>query len=90
MEVRVIEIDAGLLAWIDGLRVRLRRGELAGLGPLVVGDDAALDAEHGVRIMLADLDHYGDLTPRRRAQPETRARYRALLRDFRDLRVCIG
>src|SRR6185436_301139 len=46
-----------ILAWISDLRGRLERGELAGRGPVDIGDGTAkLPLEHTVRIMLHDLD----------------------------------
>ena len=83
------EAEFGLLAWIGGLRHRLGSGELAGLGPIDVGY-GPVEAERLVRIMLADLDHYGHLSASEREQPDTRGRRRQLLEDFRTLRDRIG
>jgi hypothetical protein len=48
---------AELERWIDGLRGRLERGDLADLEPFDVGDGTGhLPAEHTIRLMLAELD----------------------------------
>ena len=77
-------------AWISDLRVRVARGELDGLGSIPVDGSASLGTVTVVRIMLADLDHYDDLTPEQRQDPLVEARRRLLLADFRPLREQIG
>ena len=78
-------------AWVAALRERLARGELAVLGPLELGDGTPpMDGELLVRISLADLDHYVDLTPTYRCQPDVAARRQAVLDGLRRLRELIG
>ena len=77
-------------AWISDLRGRVARGELDGLGSIPVDGSALLGTVTVVRIMLADLDHYDDLTPEQRQDPLVEARRRLLLADFRRLREQIG
>ncbi len=57
-----------LADWIAELRSRVARGELDGQGTLDVGD-GVLPVGLAARIMLADLDHYEDLTPEQRRDP---------------------
>ncbi len=78
-----------LAAWIDALRARLARGELDGQGSFDTGD-GALPVGLAARIMLADLDHYDDLTPEQRGAPPVRARRLRLLADLWELRARIG
>ena len=80
-----------LAEWVDELRGRLERGDLADLGPIDPGDGSGpLPGELRVRIMLADLDHHADLPLERRREPLIRARRRRLLEDLRRLRERIG
>ena len=73
------------------MRGRLARGELAALPPLRFAEGGSeLAGELTVRIMLADLDHYGDLpAPRREARPLV-LRKLALMADLQRLRDRIG
>ena len=80
----------GIDAWIRGLRARLRRGDLADLGPIDLGYGTdVLPAERLVRIMLVDLD---DLEAQIRAGERTilSPRWQGLIGDFRRLRDLIG
>ena len=79
-----------LPAWIDGLRGRVERGELADLGPIEVAGGTLESVELAARIMLADLDHYDDLTLETRRDLLVVARRRLLLEDLRRLREQIG
>ena len=80
-----------LTAWIEELRGRLDRGELAGLGPVEVGPGQVLpSAELAAKIMLADLDHYDDLPLQQQRHPLAVARRRLLLEDLRRLKQQIG
>ncbi len=78
-----------LTDWLADLRARLARGELDGQGTIDVGG-AALPAGLAARIMLADLDHYDDLTPEQRGDPLVIARRLHLLADLWELRARIG
>src|SRR5689334_7746995 len=50
--------DDGLERWIGDLRDRLKRGALAGIGPIDIGYGTGhLRGETVIRVMLADLDH---------------------------------
>jgi hypothetical protein len=84
-------VDAGEgEAWVTELRARLGRGDLAKLGPLQLWEDVPpMPGELMVRIMLADLDHFADLTPTHRAEPGVQRRRRALLEDFARLRSLV-
>ena len=76
-----------LADWIGAVRARLARGELADLGVLDLGDGTPpMEGELLVRIMLADFDHFDDLTPMRRREPDVVARRRALLQSLHRLR----
>ncbi len=77
-------------AWISDLRGRVARGELDGVGAIPLDGAAVLSTATVVRIMLADLDHYDDLSPEQRQDLLVRARRRLLLADFRRLREQIG
>ena len=79
-----------LLAWIASLRGRLGRGVLAALAPFDLGDGALATGELGVRVMLADLDHLGDLARNPPAGANVGGRRRRLLAAFRRLRALIG
>ena len=96
LEVRSIVMrdlppDSELTAWIADLRARLDRGDLATLGPVDVGHGTdALPAQDTVRIMLADLDDFADMTPDEANDPVSVARRGVLLISFRILRTLIG
>ncbi len=79
-----------LATWITELRRRLARGEFADGGPIEVGDVVLSSVELAVKVMLADLDHYDDLSLEQRRDLLTVARRRLLLEDLRDLREQIG
>ena len=81
----------GMATWIAGLRGRLARGELAALPPVRSADGGSeLPGEITVRIMLADLDHYGDLPASRREARPLVLRKLALMADLQRLRDRIG
>jgi hypothetical protein len=83
--------DPELNAWIVALRTQLAAGAFAAARPIDVGyGTAAWPAERTLRIMLADLDHYDDLSPAQRLDPLTANRRLALLDDFRHLRELVG
>ena len=83
--------DDELAAWIGDLRARLDRGDLAQLGPVDVGHGTdILPAQDTVRIMLADLDDFEDMTPDEATDPVNVARRDVLLTSFRILRTLIG
>jgi len=78
-------------AWIAELRARLDRGDLAALGPVDVGDGTdILPAEHTVRLMLADLDSFDELSPAERMDPCHVTRRQQVLDEFRRLHDLIG
>ena len=79
-----------LAAWIAELRGRLARGEFADGGPIEVGGVSLPGVELAVRVVLADLDHYDDLTLEQRRDLLVVARRRLLLEDLRRLRAQIG
>jgi len=78
-----------LLIWIATLRGRAERGDLARLGTYAT-EGGTLDITLAARVMLADLDHFGDLSPDRRRDLDIRIRRGLLLDDFRRLRAQIG
>ncbi len=78
-----------LAAWIAALRARLARGELDGQGSIHIGG-GTLPVGLAARIMLADLDHFDDLTPEQRRDPLVMARRLHLLGDLCELRARIG
>ncbi len=67
-----------LVVWIEALRGRVAHGELDGQGSIDVGN-GALPVGLAARIMLADLDHFDDLTPEQRNDPQVMARRLRLL-----------
>jgi hypothetical protein len=79
-----------LAAWLAELRGRVARGELAGRGPIEVAGGTLASVELAARVLLADLDHYEDLSLARRRDPLVVARRRLLLEDLRRLREQIG
>jgi len=85
------EVEADLMAWIDDLRRRLERGDLAGHPPVDIGDGTGdIPAELTIKIMLAALDSYDDLTPAEAKKPVNVAQWFDLLDDFRFLRILMG
>ena len=82
--------DDELAAWIADLRARYDRGELATLGPVDVGHGTdVLPAQDTIRIMLADLDGFAEMTPDEANDPVNVARRDLLLTNFRILRTLI-
>jgi hypothetical protein len=89
--MRDLRPDDELTAWIAELRDRLDRGDLATLGPVDVGHGTdALPAQDTIRIMLADLDDFEDMTPDEANDPVNAARRDVLVTSFRILRTLIG
>ena len=84
--------DDGLDRWIDDLRARLARGELADVGPIDIGyGTGGLPGETIIRIMLGDLDDLDDPAGSWGGDATWREERRcALLDDFRRLRALIG
>jgi hypothetical protein len=86
----MLPID-GLDRWIDGLRDRLRNGDLSNIDPIDIGHRTApLPAEHVIRIMLADLDDLAAPDGSWRLAGSREDRRRALRDDFRRLRELLG
>ena len=78
-------------SWIAELRARLDRGDLATVAPVDIGQGThVMPAAHLVRIMLADLDSYDDMTTAEVDAPVNVARRVGLIGDFRLLRILIG
>ena len=89
--MRDLPPDDTLTAWIADLRARLDRGDLATLDPVDVGHGTdVLPAQDTVRIMLADLDSFDEMTPDEADDPVNVARRDVLLTSFRILRTRIG
>ena len=83
--------DDDLAAWIADLRARLDGGALATVSPVDIGHEThRLPAAHLVRIMLADLDSYADMTAAETNAPVNVARRVGLIGDFRRLRILVG
>src|SRR3954451_21014906 len=83
--------EDSLARWIRALRKCLVHGGLATVAPVDIGQGThSLSAERIVRIMLADLDGYDDMTPAETNDPVNVARRVGLLGDFRMLRILIG
>lgn len=84
--------DDALDRWLNDLRDRLARGDLAGLGPIDMGHGTGhLPGETTVRIMMSDLDDLAD--PGGSAARDLawhRERLRSLRGDFRWLRELLG
>jgi hypothetical protein len=77
---RVEDLDG----FIPVLRGRLGRGEYAECGPVDLGEWAPLgNPERVLRVMLADWDHFHDLSPAQRDDFQVAARRLAVLRDLR-------
>ena len=88
--MRDLPPDDELAAWIVDLRARLDCGELAELGPVDVGHGTdVLPAQDTVRIMLADLDGFDEMTPDEANDPVNVARRDVLVTSFRILRTLI-
>ena len=89
--MRDIPADDELAVWITALRVRLDRGDLATLGPVDVGHGTdVLPTQDTVRIMLADLGSFDEMTSDEANDPVNVARRDVLLTSFRILRALIG
>ena len=84
------DVADGLSPWITELRARLARGELAHLEPVVIQSGASVPAELAAKLALADLDHFEDLPPARREQPDLLVRRRMMLHDLQALREQLG
>ena len=79
---RVKELDG----FIPELRGRLGRGEYANLGPIDLGESAPLgNPELALRVLLADWDHFDDLSPEQRDDFLVAARRLTVLQDLRAL-----
>ena len=53
-----------VIALADEVQAHLKRGDLAGLGPVDLGPDGIVaDAERAARIVLADVAHRSELEP---------------------------
>ena len=80
-----------ITGWIADLRARLDRGDLATLGPVDVGHGTdILPAQDTIRIMLADLDSFDEMTPEESNDSLNGVRREALLTSFRILWTHIG
>ena len=89
--MRDLPPDDELVAWIADLRARLDRGDLATVGPVDVGHGTdIMPAQDTVRIMLADLDGFDEMTPDEANDPVNVAHCEVLLTSFRILRTLIG
>jgi hypothetical protein len=84
--------DDDLERWIDDLRARHERGELADTGPIDLGYDTGhFPGETTVRIMLSDLDDLNDPTGSAAGDPAWhRHRLDGLRGDFERLRELLG
>jgi hypothetical protein len=83
--------DDKLAAWIADLRARLHRGDLATLDPVDVGHGTdVLPAQDTIRIMLADLDDFDEMTPDETNDSLNVVCRDVLLTSFRILRTLIG
>ena len=80
----------GVMTWIEDLRGRLERGELADLLPSDLGDGALATGELTVRVMLADLDHLDWLADHGFETASLPTRRRGLMADFDRLHALIG
>jgi len=77
--------------WIDALRYSLDRGLLIGIRPFKIGDGSmTMSAESIVRIMLADLDRFNDLSPEDRPGADHEACRRELLNNLKQIHEMIA
>jgi hypothetical protein len=75
-----------LAAFIDDLRDRLERRELAGHPPIRLDEGRTLvNVEQSVRAMLAEVDRYRAMTPVLRDEAWNARQRRRLARDLRRL-----
>jgi predicted unusual protein kinase regulating ubiquinone biosynthesis (AarF/ABC1/UbiB family) len=75
-----------LAVFIDHLRDRLERGELAGHPPIRLDQGRTLvNVEQSVRAMLAEVDRYRAMTPVLRDEAWNARRRRRLAEDLRRL-----
>ena len=80
---RVKDLDG----FVPELRGRLKRGEYANLGPVDLGELGPFgDPELALRVMLADWDHFDDLSPEQRDDYRVAARRLTVLADLDALR----
>jgi hypothetical protein len=78
---------ADLVVWIDTLRAQLASGKLRAHPPVRAGvNGPLLAAELAARYILADYDHYGDLTEQQRREHPVMERRLLLMADFQHLR----
>jgi hypothetical protein len=84
--------DDALVPWIHALRARLKRGDLADLGPIELGHGTGrLPGEVTIRTMLADLADLADPHGSAASDPCWRQeRLCGLSDDFERLRALIG
>ncbi len=79
---RVKDLDG----FIPELQGRLDRGEYANLGPVDLGELSPLsNPQLALRIMLADWDHFDDLSPDQRDDYRVAARRLTVLADLHEL-----
>ena len=82
--------EDNLTSWISELRARLDHGDLQTLLPTDLGHGIhASRSMHAIRIMLADLDRFQDMTPGEVVDPVIVSRRTCLLADFRVLRFLL-
>ena len=80
---RVKDLDG----FIPELRGRLHRGEYADLGAVDLGELGPFgDPELALRVMLADWDHFDDLSPEQRDDYQVAARRLTVLADLNALK----
>jgi hypothetical protein len=77
--------------WIRALRGRVECGDLDSHPPIDFGyGTGGLAAERMVRIVLADLDSFVDLTPHQRAAPVNVNLQHGMVNDLMRLREVLG
>ena len=91
MPLRGLPPTDDLAEWISDQRARLDRGDLATVAPIDIGHGThVMPAAHLIRVMLADLDSYDDMTTAEINAPVNAARRYRLRGDFRILRLLMG